>query len=61
MNQNKIKSHLAQYEKLADAYKKMLPEERAQLAIWEKENLGEGGLATSDWPGWDKVFSRLAH
>lgn len=43
------------YEAMINAYHHLLSEsEKKELETWEKENLGKGDLATSDWPGWKK-------
>lgn len=61
MKNAKIEGSLAFYERMVTAHKKMTPEEIASLEEWEKANLGDGKLATSDWPGWNDVLSRLTH
>lgn len=50
-----VNRNLEWYRKLVDAYDRLLsPEEKVQLHEWEKEHLGDGNLATSDWPGWER-------
>jgi len=50
-----VENNVEWYRKLVDAYKNLLTsEEKAQLHEWEKEHLGSGNIATSDWPGWEK-------
>ena len=43
---------LAWYGIMNEIVERMTPEQRAELTTWERENiLGDGGCATSDWPG----------
>jgi hypothetical protein len=50
------------FERIAELSKLMSKEEQAELIRWEKEFVtGDGALATTDWPGWTDVFSRLSH
>ena len=48
-------------ERIIATYPKMTSTERAALADWEVANIPLGGKSTSDWPGWESVFSRLSH
>jgi len=61
MTTDNIKSHLAQYERLVTLHPDMTEDERVALHNWERENLGDGNKATSDWPGWAEVIARLSH
>jgi hypothetical protein len=45
------------YGEMLGAYReRMTDADRAELAAWEKENLGT--LATSDWPGWERFLPK---
>lgn len=61
MEDVQIEGRTAFFERFVDAHKRMTAEEIAALEEWEKENLGDGKLATSDWPGWAGVLARLQH
>lgn len=43
---------IAWYELLIKKARELTPEDRKELERWERENLGDGTTATSDWPGW---------
>lgn len=44
------------YKKMVDTYNSLSPEEKQELADWEKGNLVDSNKATSDWPGWVKYI-----
>jgi hypothetical protein len=44
------------YKKMIDAFNSLSPEEKQELADWEKNNLNGSDKATSDWPGWIKYI-----
>jgi predicted GIY-YIG superfamily endonuclease len=44
------------HQTMLTAYRSMSPAEMADLALWEREHLGEPGVTTSDWPGWEKLI-----
>ena len=46
---------------IVDMYRKMSPYDKAVLAKWEKENLGNGKTVTSDWPGWAEMIKKFCH
>lgn len=42
---------------MVGCYSAMQPKDKQALLAWESQNLGgPNGLATSDWPGWDKFI-----
>lgn len=52
---------VANYERLILAAEMLTDAERRALAQWEREHVWGGGSATSEWPGWRDVLSRLQH
>lgn len=48
-------------ERMLSMIPQMTSEEKMALDAWEKDNLGEGGKGTTDWPGWSDVAARLSH
>ncbi len=48
-------------ERMLSMFPEMTTNEKAELAAWEKDNLGSGGKGTTDWPGWANIASRLSH
>lgn len=49
-------------ERIVTMHAQMTESEKQALALWEQERvLGDGELATSDWPGWLAVYQRLGH
>jgi hypothetical protein len=53
---------LMTFERMVSMHAQMSEQERTMLSQWEKTNLGgPDQLATSDWPGWQVIFKRLAH
>ena len=47
-------------ERIVAMHAQMTEVEKQALASWEQA-LGDGELATSDWPGWQAVYQRLGH
>lgn len=55
------RTHDQRYAKCVKAAQVMTAEEKTALQTWEKENVtGDGALGTTDWPGWDAIFARIA-
>ncbi|MDT7807990.1 MAG: hypothetical protein QOJ70_1803 [Acidobacteriota bacterium] len=46
------------FSRMVAAYSKMPEEDRQALKEWEATNLGDKGMATSDWPGWEKYVGK---
>ncbi len=45
--------------KMVDAYKNLSDEERRELEEWDRTRVdGREGIATSDWPGWEKYIGK---
>lgn len=51
---NHTKACIQWYELMVRKVRELPTEEVEALNQWERENLGDGHSATSDWPGWRK-------
>lgn len=62
MANEKVEARLARYERIFQAATVMSEQEMVALAEWEKTHFtSNGSFATSDWPGWEAIISRISH
>ncbi|HBO2102295.1 hypothetical protein [Pseudomonas aeruginosa] len=55
------KAHDRHYAKCVKAAQVMTADEKAAFEIWEKAHVtGDGTYSTTDWPGWEAIFTRIA-
>ena len=50
---DRVKENLRYFEQMVSSYDKLSPEEKEDLAEWDRTKLSDT-VGTSDWPGWEK-------